>query len=105
MGLSRSVVMKKIAILVLLLVAAGSAIAWYRPGEHNPEQLNLHGTVEVQEVHLGSKIGGRVAAVLVKEGQIVEPGQVVATFETPELSARLDQARARLESAKANLDK
>ena len=43
--------MKKIVGVVLGLVAVGAG----------PEVLRLPGTVEVQEVRLGSKVGGRVA--------------------------------------------
>ncbi|AMV30413.1 putative efflux pump membrane fusion protein [Gemmata sp. SH-PL17] len=99
--------MKKIPIPLLVLVAATGAAAawWYWPRSNGPEQLRLPGTVEIQEVRLASKIGGRVATVQVAEGQVLEPGQVIATFEKPELSARLEQARAKLEIARASLDK
>jgi multidrug resistance efflux pump len=93
--------MKRVAIPVLLVLAAAAAAAWYWPGRSEPETLHLFGTVEVQEVRLGSKVGGRVTAVLVRESQIVEPGQPVATFDAAELTARRDQARARLAAAQA----
>ena len=38
-------------------------------------ELRLPGTVEVQEVRLGSKLGGRIAEVLVREGENVEAGR------------------------------
>ena len=84
--------MKKVAIPAVLVLAAVAAAAWYWPRHRGPESLRLPGTVEVQEVRLGSKVGGRVAAVHVRESQVVEAGQLLVTFEAPELAARRDQA-------------
>lgn len=97
--------MKRVVLIVVAVASVGAAVAWFWPWNRGPEQLHLPGTVEVQEVRLGSKVGGRVAAVHVKEGQLVEARQVVVTFEAPELSARRDQAQARLDVARANLEK
>jgi multidrug resistance efflux pump len=65
--------------------------------------LRLPGVVETQEVRLGSKVGGRVAEVRAEEGQLVEPGTVLVTFDVPELKAQRDQWQARLESEEAAL--
>lgn len=99
--------MKRRAIIgaVVLVILGAAGMACYRPWGRGPETLRLPGTVEVQEVRLGSKVGGRVAAVLVTEGQVVEPGQVLVRFERDELVARRDQAAQRVASAKAALTK
>jgi HlyD family secretion protein len=88
-----------------LLAAVLVALGFFWPFRHRPEVLRLPGVVETQEVRLGSKIGGRVAKVLVNEGDIVEPGQVLVQFDIPETLALRDQWRARLRSAEANRDK
>jgi multidrug resistance efflux pump len=67
--------------------------------------LRLPGVVEVQEVRLGSKVGGRVREVSVAEGEVVGPGAPIVTFEVPELEAQRDQWRARLRSDEAALEK
>src|SRR5262249_7629628 len=82
--------------------AAGAA--WYWP-RHGSETLRLPGTVEVQEVHLGSKVGGRVTAVFAKESQTVEPGKVLVTLETDEVTARRGRATAQLATARATPEK
>ena len=48
---------------------------------------------------MGSKIGGRVEKVLVHEGDNVEPGQVLITFDDKELQAALSQSRAEAEKS------
>jgi multidrug resistance efflux pump len=92
--------MKRIAVALLVLIVGGVA-ACYWSRDAGPEVLRLPGTVEVQEVRLGSRVGGRVAAVHVREGQLVEAGTVLVTFESPELVARRDQARQQLAAAVA----
>jgi multidrug resistance efflux pump len=97
--------MKRQTLIAVALVGATSAVAWYWPGHNGPGLDRLPGTVEVQEVRLGSRAGGRVAAVHVHEGQVVERGTVLVSFDSPELAARRDQARARLDAAQAALDR
>ncbi len=93
--------MKRVVIGVVLLAVVAGVVAWYWPRGGGPQVLRLPGTVEVQEVRLGSKVGGRVGAVLVRESQVVEPGTVLVTFDSPELLARRDQAKQRLAAAEA----
>ncbi len=55
------------------------------------------------EVPLAFLMGGRVADVLVAEGQMVEAGQPLIRLETGELVSQAAQAEARLASAEAQL--
>ena len=88
---------------VVATVAAASGWWWLR-GEHGAE-LHLHGTVEIQEVRLGSKNGGRVAEVLIREGEVVKAGQVLVRFEAPELEAQREQWLARVQAKRAALER
>lgn len=90
----------------MLLVAGlgGFAAYWYWPRPAGPV-MRLPGTVEVQEVRLGSKAGGRVAVVFVKEGQVVSAGQELVRFDDAELVARRDQAKHKLAAARAASEK
>jgi multidrug resistance efflux pump len=97
--------MKRLVVGILVLGAVGAAgAAWYWP-RNRSDTLRLPGTVEVQEVRLGSKTGGRVIAVYANESETAEPGKVLVTLETDELTARRDRAKAKLSTARANLDK
>jgi multidrug resistance efflux pump len=84
-------------------LAAASGWAWLL-GERRTE-LRLQGTVEVQEVRLASKIGGRIAEVLIREGDLVQAGQVLVRLEAPELEAQREQWVARVQAMSAALDK
>jgi multidrug resistance efflux pump len=93
-----------LASLVVAVIAAGAlGFAW--PFAAPPGQLQLGGVVEVQEIGLGPTVAGRVGQVLVKEGEVVAPGQVLVMLDAPELRAQVRQARARVQGAAADLDK
>jgi multidrug resistance efflux pump len=97
--------MRKKLIVGLLVIAGGVAgLACYGP-RGGTKELRLPGTVEIQEVRLASKVGGRVVAVNVREGDVVEAGRVVVAFDDAELTARRDQALARHDAARAALYK
>jgi HlyD family secretion protein len=55
--------------------------------------------VEARYIRVGSKIGGRIDKVLVREGDSVKAGQVLVTFDDKELQAALGQSRAAWEKA------
>ena len=56
------------------------------------------------EVRVGAKTIGRIKRILVKEGDWVKEGQVLATLDDEELRAQLEQAKAAFEAAKAKLE-
>jgi multidrug resistance efflux pump len=90
---------------VLLLAAVAAGLGFFWPFGHKAPELRLFGTVEIQEVRLGSKIGGRVAEVNTTEGELVKAGQVLVRLEVPELEAQREQQRAKLLEAQAQLEK
>jgi HlyD family secretion protein len=89
---------KRVLILVLVtIVLGGTAVyaGWFR----RDNALQGSGTVEARDVRVGSKVGGRIDKVLVREGDSVQPGQTLVTFDDKELLASLDQSRASAEKA------
>lgn len=86
-----------------LAAAVLVALGFFWPFRRHAEQLRLPGVVEIQEVRLGSKVGGRVAEVLVNEGDLVNAGQLLVRFEAPELEAQKAQLEAQLRSMEAEL--
>jgi HlyD family secretion protein len=53
-----------------------------------------NGRIEATDVDVATKLPGRLAEVRVREGDRVEPGQVVAVLDTDALEAQLRQAQA-----------
>ncbi|MCA9415481.1 MAG: biotin/lipoyl-binding protein [Candidatus Omnitrophica bacterium] len=72
--------------------------------EEDRSNLKISGRIEVDDVHIGSKVGGRVSQVNFDEGDSVEAGAVVVALEDDELSAQLKQAQANAAEAQAKLD-
>ena len=90
--------LKRLILPLLALVAV--AVAAYSMGWfHHDDSLQGSGTVEARDIRVGSKIGGRIDKVLVREGDTVEAGQVLITFDDKELLASLAQTRASAEKA------
>ncbi len=96
---------RKVLLLGLILSVSAAAIAGWWWMQRPARTLELPGMVEIQEVRLGSKVGGRVERVLVNEGDLVAADQPLVYLEAPELRAQLRQSEARLQSAQADLDK
>lgn len=72
------------------------------------EILNYTGTVKlVTQKNIASKYGGRLIESLVKEGDLVEEGQLMAVVETTDLSLQLSSIQAKLTAAQkeANVQK
>ncbi|WP_202978945.1 HlyD family secretion protein [Halomicronema hongdechloris] len=84
--------------LVLLVVATGVGLRywWSRPDDSTVE---LSGRIEGYETDLGAKVGGRVAAIAVREGSVVRQGQVIARLDDAEVRAQLQAAGARVTAA------
>ncbi len=75
-----------VAVLGLLALAA---LLMARPA---PE--TIQGEADATKVDVAAKVAGRIATITVKEGASVAKGDPVATIESPEIRARLDQAEA-----------
>ena len=89
---------------VLLLATIAVGLWFYWPfGNHHEWQLP--GIVEIQEVRLGSKIGGRVAEVFVSEGQRVSRKAKLVVLEAPELENLREQQKARVQAAQAEMER
>jgi multidrug resistance efflux pump len=104
MGETERAMRTKIIIGAVLLALVGAGVGYWIWSLSNHNVLVLPGVVEVQEVRLGSKVGGRVESVLIGEGQTISgKGQTLIIFEAPELKNQRQQVAAKLESAKAEL--
>ncbi|HKM55865.1 MAG TPA: efflux RND transporter periplasmic adaptor subunit [Isosphaeraceae bacterium] len=92
-----------LAVLTLAVVVLGWK--WSTLAAGRSKVLKLPGVVEIQEVRLASKQGGRVKQLEVAEGQWVEKDQELLIFEAPELRAKLAQLEAQRNSIKVEIDK
>src|SRR5207249_5210690 len=59
----------------------------------------VSGTIEVDEVHVGPRTGGRVEKIFAQEGDTLGPGQAIVELDAAELKARQKLAAAQIDSA------
>ncbi len=96
---------KSIVGIGALLAVVAASVAFFYPFRERRDRLWLPGVVEIQEIRLGSKVGGRVAEVKAVEGELVELDQELVRFDIPELQAQFEQQLARVGAAEAELAK
>ncbi len=111
-------------ILLILIVLLGGGVAGYfylNPAQaQSPQEANLE-TVEIEratlvdtvsasgkiepeaEVEMKFETGGKVEEVLVKEGQTITAGTVLARLDTADLELQIRSAKIDLTQAQANL--
>lgn len=91
----------KWAILVVLLIAAtGAILRFSRRNDQVPEGIaSGNGRIEATEVDIATKLAGRLAEVMVREGDMVQAGQIVARMDTYELMAQMRNAQAEIRRA------
>lgn len=67
--------------------------------------LTLYGNVDIREVDLGFRVGGRIASIPVEEGVRVKAGQLLAALDGAPIADRAAQAAAQVAQAQAQLSK
>lgn len=91
--------------LLVLLAAAGGFGYWLSVSSRLVEGLSMgNGRLEATEVQIASKTPGRLAEVLVDEGDKVNKGQLLARMDTRTLEAQRNQAEAEVLRARENLN-
>jgi HlyD family secretion protein len=68
---------------------------------YQPKQLVLQGEIDAQSYSISSKLPGRVKEVFVKKGDFLNVGDAVFSISSPEVEAKLTQAKAAQDAANA----
>lgn len=89
--------MKRLNLLLCLALAAAA-------GCSRDKYEVVTGEAEAAEIDVGVKTPGRIASMLVHEGDAVRKGQRLAYMESRELSAKLNTVQAALEEARQQAD-
>ncbi len=95
---------KLFAVLILALVI-GFAV-WYfflRPSNNLPGITYGNGRLEATESDIATKVAGRLAEVLVREGDNLTAGQIAAKLDAEDLAAQLRAAESAVMQARDNL--
>jgi len=88
-------------VAVVPVVLALGIIGWLLWRQYQPVPFIVSGFIEADEIRAGSRIGGRIAEVLVSEGMVVGRGRPLYRIEPFDLRERLAQAEAALAGYRA----
>jgi HlyD family secretion protein len=98
---------KWLIIVIVVLILAGLGIAaWlvFGKDDKNKGLVSGNGRIEATEIDVAAKIAGRIKDILVREGELVTAGQVVALMDTEVLEAQHRQAEAQLKQAQSTVE-
>ncbi len=98
--------MKKPVIIALAMVAVlaviGAGTLWYQSRQDQP--LTLYGNVDIRTVNLSFRVGGRLQALNVDEGDQLKAGQTLGVLDRAPYENTLLQAKANVSTAQAKYD-
>ncbi len=87
-----------IAVFIILFLIVG-ALVYFGQKNNQGKELFYSGTIETTQANLSFQVAGRIAQILVQEGQTVKQNQMIAELDRSEFESRFAQARANLERA------
>ena len=88
--------MRQKILAAVLLVGVAVALGWYFLWDRTQGSLVLYGNVEIRQVDVSFRVDGRIAQVLVDEGDSVRAGQELARLDDDLLRQQRDQTAAQL---------
>ena len=90
--------LKKYGLFAIIALLAFAAYSWMQQQNsgYGDAFASGNGRLEATEVDIATKLAGRVDSILVKEGEMVKTGQVLARMQVTSLEAQRNEARAML---------
>ena len=94
--------MKKTILILIVLIAVTVFFLSRSPGGESDVRI-LGGNVDIREVCISFRVGGRLESLSVDEGDLVKTGQILGQLDKEPFENALDLAKAQLAEAKARL--
>jgi HlyD family secretion protein len=93
-------------ILLVLALGAGGGYEWWRQSQGGlpPGIAFGNGRIEADEIDIDTKFSGRIATLMVDEGDMVTADQVLARMDTSDLEASLKRDQAQMVQAQKAVD-
>jgi HlyD family secretion protein len=92
-----------VVVLVFLLAAGGYFYFRNTASSQADTALVLYGNVDTRQVTLAFRVGGRIEQIKVDEGDQIHAGDVIAVLDREPYHLQLEQCKANLAAAEANL--
>jgi len=90
-----------VVLLILAAIGGGGWFIWQQTLTPEDTSLKGSGTVEAVLVTISPEVSGRVVEVLVEQGQVVQPGDILFRLDGALLEAQQRQAETALDAAQA----
>jgi HlyD family secretion protein len=92
----------KVSAIVMGLIL-GLGLFYWQVLVVQAEPQELWGNADAKEININPKVSGRIVKLVVKEGDYVEKGQVLACIDKDSVSTEQTQARATLQAQQSQL--
>jgi len=91
--------------LIILVLGVLGVVVWQKFLRHDNDEglVSGNGRIEAVEIDVAAKIAGRIKEILVREGEFVTAGQVVARMDTDTLEAQFREAVAQRQQAQSSV--
>ncbi|WP_435954493.1 secretion protein HlyD [Dryocola sp. BD626] len=89
-------------VIIALVAACVGGWMWYQSERERP--LQLFGNVDIRTVNLSFRVGGRLAALQVDEGDAIKAGETLGELDKGPYQNALQQAEANVAAAQAKFD-
>jgi HlyD family secretion protein len=94
----------RILIVIMALAVAAGAVWWYQKNHDTVgTALILYGNVDIRQVNLGFRVGGKLAKLAHDEGDQVNAGEVIANLDDEPYRNQAASAAAQAASLRARL--
>mgnify|MGYP000721660782 CR=1 FL=1 len=87
--------------VIVVIIAIISWLIYTFYGAYQPLPKRIQGQIEAQHYSISSKVPGRIEDVYVRKGEPVVRGQMIFSLLSPEIQAKLQQAKASEKAAGA----
>jgi len=92
---------KIVLVVIALMLALVSWVVFTFYEAYQPKPIVLQGEIDAQSYNISSKLPGRIGELFVKKGDYVEVGDNIFSINSPEVEAKLKQAKAAQDAAGA----
>jgi len=94
-----SMLTKAVGTAVVVAIVGGVGYIFYEA--YQPKPIRLQGEIDAQYYSVSSKVPGRIDKVAVHKGDLVEVGDFIFSINSPEVEAKLKQAKSAKNAAGA----
>ena len=98
--------LKRIILSLVVIVCVAGGVWWLYDGKRQPSDLlTLYGNVDIRQVEVGFRVGGRVTELFKEEGDVVKTGERLARLDAKPYEDVFNRAAAQLSMQEIELAK